>query len=51
VPGAVRVKGKVWRASTPPEGRIFQVVTAEPPLGNVSHASRGIYGLIGILMS
>lgn len=31
-PGFDRVKRNSWRSSTPPEGRMAQEVTAEPPL-------------------
>jgi hypothetical protein len=51
-PGAERVKGKVWRASSPPEARIFQVVTAEPPLRIASQSmSDELKGQGNILMS
>lgn len=32
VPGAVSVKGKFWRNSKPPDDKIFQDESAEPPL-------------------
>ena len=32
MPGFESVKGKFWRFERPPEGRMLQLDTAEPPL-------------------